>query len=135
MSNNNNLHAAKKAKNDEFYTQYGDIASELRHYWDSLKGQRVLCPCDDYRRSNFYKYFKDNFRYIGLNTLIATNYDTGDGAWKCVYDGEKETVTRLDGDGDFRSQEVTEIKDSEADIVVTNPPFSLFREFVAWLYE
>ena len=129
---NENLHRAKREKNDEFYTRYEDIEKEMVHYTEHLKGKAVYCPCDDFRWSNFVKYFKDNFHTLGLKGLVATNYDIGDGAWKYTYDGENETAYRLEGNGDFRSEECTRIKD-ECDIVITNPPFSLFREFVKWL--
>lgn len=132
---NANLHKAKKEKNDEFYTRYEDIEKEMSYYTDKFSGQTIYCPCDDWRWSNFVKYFKDNFKRLELKMLIATNYDIGDGAWKYTYDGEKETADRLEGNGDFRSEECTRIKNEESDIVITNPPFSLFREFVKWLYE
>lgn len=131
MKSNANLHNAKKAKNDEFYTRYEDIEKEIQHY--DLKGLRVYCPCDDYRWSNFVKYFKDNFQALGITLLTATNYDLGEGAFKYVYDGQKESIVPLQGNGDFRSEECTKIKDDECDIVITNPPFSLFREFIKWL--
>lgn len=134
MSKNTNLHSAKRLKNDEFYTQYEDIEKEVKHYFDQLKGQRVFCPCDDYRISNFVKYFKDNFNEIGLKLLVATNYDIGDGAWKYTFDGTNETVEKLEGNGDFRSEEIRKIRD-ECDMVITNPPFSLFRQFIKWLYD
>ena len=133
MSRNESLHKAKKAKNDEFYTRYEDIEKEIQHY--NLNGMRVYCPCDDWRWSNFVKYFKDNFEKLGITYLVATNYDIGEGAWKYTYNGVKETADRLEGNGDFRSEECTKIKNEECDIVVTNPPFSLFREFVKWLME
>lgn len=132
MGRNDNLHQAKKAKNDEFYTQLKDIEKEIANYWDQLKGMSVYCPCDDYRLSNFVKYFKEHFNGIGLAKLTATNYDIGDGAWKYEYDGENETISQLEGNGDFMSEECTRIKD-ECDIVITNPPFSLFRDFIKWL--
>lgn len=134
MSKNSNLHKAKKVKNDEFYTLYEDIEKEVSHYWAALKGKKVLCPCDDYRHSNFVRYFVDNYDQIGLAGLTATCYDTGDGAWKYTYDGRDEVVARLEGDGDFRSPEITAIRD-EHDVVITNPPFSLWREFFNWLNE
>lgn len=132
MANNTNLHAAKAAKNDEFYTQYSDIEKELQHYKDALVEQWVYCPCDDYRESNFVKYFKDNFQELKLRRLTATNYDIGSGAWRYDYDGVEEKITALEGNGDFRSEECTKIKD-ECDIIITNPPFSLFREFIKWM--
>ena len=133
--NNRNLLKAKEAKNDEFYTRYSDIEKEVIHYKDQLKGRIVYCCCDDYRWSNFVKYFKDHFSEFGLKMLIATNYNIGDGAFRYDYDGEKETIVKLQGNGDFRSEECTKIKDMEGVIVITNPPFSLFREFIDWLRE
>lgn len=134
MRTNSNLHAAKAAKNDEFYTRYEDIEKEMVHYTEHLKGKVVYCPCDDYRWSNFVRYFKNNFEAFGLKGLVATNYDIGEGAWKYTYNGVTETVDRLEGSGDFRSGECTKIM-QECDIVITNPPFSLFREFMKWLME
>lgn len=135
MAKNNNLHSAKNAKNDEFYTQLEDIERELACYdVENFKGQVIYCPCDDYRLSNFVKCFKNNFEYLGLKKLIATNYDIGDGAWKYEYDGENETITKLECNGDFMSDECTKIKE-ECDMVITNPPFSLFRQFIKWLYD
>ena len=133
--NNRNLLKAKQAKNDEFYSRYEDIEKEVIHYWPKLKGRIVYCPFDDYRWSNFVKYFKDHFQEIGLKRLIATNYDIGDGAFRYDYDGEKETVERLKFNGDFRSEECTKIKDMEGVVVISNPPFSLFREVIDWLRE
>lgn len=131
MGKNSNLSAAKVAKNDDFYTRYEDIEKEISNY--DLKGMRVMYPCDDYRWSNFYKYFKDHYHDLGITGLVATNYDLGDGAFKAVYDGKNEVVTPLSGSGDFRSTEVTDIMWKECDIVITNPPFSLFRDFVKWV--
>ena len=130
MRNNNKLHIAKNAKNDEFYTMYADIENEVSHY--DIKGMSIYCPIDDYRWSNFVKYFKDNFHKLGITKLCSTNFDIGEGAYKYVYDGENEEVIKLKGNGDFRSRECTDIKD-EYDCVITNPPFSLFRDFVKWL--
>lgn len=132
MAKNSNLHNAKKQKNDEFYTQYEDIEKEIQHY--NLKGMSIYSPCDDYRTSNFTKYFKDHFKDLGITKYCCTNYDIGNGAWKYEYDGENETITQLEGNGDFRSEECINFL-KEADIVVTNPPFSLFREYVAQLME
>lgn len=173
--NNSNLGAAKRAKNDEFYTQLTDIEKELRHYRKHFRGKTVLCNCDDPFESNFFKYFVLNFNRLGLKKLIATCYATSPiaGQQLSLFDvvgGEEEqrnkpykaVVTKvydvtgdggvdmfdvaelfkthenelmeLEGDGDFRSEECLALLD-EADIVVTNPPFSLFREYVATLIE
>ena len=142
MSNNSNLHKAKKARNDEFYTQLSDIENELRHYRDHFKGKVVYCNCDDARESNFFKYFSINFEFLGLKKLITTGYKKDGHGVKLVYDGdvngnrsvddEEVQVEELEGDGDFRSPECVKLLD-EADIVVTNPPFSLFREYIAQL--
>lgn len=135
MSRNKNLLDAKKAKNDEFYTRLEDIEKEVIHYWDQLRGRIVYCCCDDYRWSNFVKYFKDHFQEIGLKRLIATNYNIGDGAYRYDFDGVNEVVEELNGNGDFRSEECTKIKNLPGVVVITNPPFSLFREFIDWLRE
>ena len=123
MGRNKNLLDAKKAKNDEFFTRLIDIEKEVIHYWPKLKGRIVYCPCDDYRWSNFTKYFKEHFKEIGLERLICTNYNIGDGAYRYDYDGETETVVRLKCNGDFRSEECTKIKDMPGVVVITNPPF------------
>lgn len=130
IMNNSNLHTAKKEKNDEFYTRYEDIEKEIKHY--DLKGLSVYSPCDDYRHSNFVKYFTDNFQALGITKYCATNYDIGEGSYKYEYDGKGTKITRLEGNGDFRSEECSRIRD-EYDIVITNPPFSLFRDFIKWL--
>ena len=149
---NKNLNKAKEAKKDEFYTQLEDINNELRHYREHFRGKTVLCNCDDPRVSNFFKYFTYNFEFLGLKKLIATCYKsqdvnlfsegTSEQAVYLVYEGDKNgnnipdddeiEVLPLKGDGDFRSAECIEFL-KEADIVVTNPPFSLFREYVAQL--
>lgn len=133
--NNSNLLKAKKAKNDEFYTRLTDIEKEVVHYWPKLRGRIVYCPCDDYRWSNFVKYFKDHFQEIGLKRLIATNYNIGSGAYRYDFDGVNEVVEELKGNGDFRSEECTRIKDMPGVVVITNPPFSLWRSFIDWLRE
>lgn len=133
--NNRNLLKAKEAKNDEFYTRLEDIEKEVIHYWPKLKGRIVYCPFDDYRWSNFVKYFKDHFKEIGLKRLIATNYDIGDGAYRYDYDGEKEAVERLKFNGDFMSEECTAIKDMPGVVVISNPPFSRWRDVIDWLRE
>jgi len=154
MAGNKNLHDANKAKKDEFYTQLSDIENELRHYKDHFKGKTILCNCDDPRVSNFFKYFAFNFEFLGLKRVIATCYKSQDidlfsenkseKAVYLIYDGDKNgnhladndeiDVKELKGDGDFRSKECIELL-KQADIVVTNPPFSLFREYVAQLIE
>ncbi|MCP1771253.1 hypothetical protein J2T38_000042 [Neisseria perflava] len=154
MSGNQSLHAASKAKNDEFYTELSDIEKELRHYKKHFKGKTVYCNCDDPSISHFFKYFTLNFEALGLKKLITTCYksrevdlfsqNNSEHAVYLVYEGDKNgnsipdsnEIARheLQGDGDFRSAECIELL-KEADIVVTNPPFSLFREYVAQLIE
>jgi len=149
---NKNLNKAKEAKKDEFYTQLEDINNELRHYREHFRGKTVLCNCDDPRVSNFFIYFANNFHKLGLKKLIATCYksqnvdlfsqNASEQAVYMVYEGQfgdnglpdsqSIDVKSLKGDGDFRSPECVEFL-KEADIVVTNPPFSLFREYVAQL--
>jgi hypothetical protein len=176
---NKNLSLAKNAKNDEFYTQWGDIEKEVQAYIDFnpdvFRGKTVLCPCDDPYESNFFKYFASMFKFLGLQKLIATCYVgspiantelslfpdesaenkttrqphkieiteipdmNNDGVAdltdvRLLLGSDKNHLTRLQGDGDFRSDEVKKLRD-EADVIVTNPPFSLFREFLAWVTE
>lgn len=151
---NKNLNKAKSAKKDEFYTQLEDINNELKHYREHFRGKTVLCNCDDPRVSNFFTYFAYNFEALGLKKLITTCYKNQDKelfsnhsseqAVYLIYEGDKNGnripdaeeigVKPLKGDGDFRSAECIELL-KEADIVVTNPPFSLFREYVAQLIE
>lgn len=162
--NNRNLGAAKRAKNDEFYTQLTDIEKELRHYRKHFKDKTVLCNCDNPFESNFFKFFVLNFKRLGLKKLIATCYEgsavaeyrngkakpykavvttvhdtTGDGGVdmedvRNLFELGENELAELEGDGDFRSEECLALLD-EADIVVTNPPFSLFRKYVAVLME
>lgn len=155
MANNNvKLHEAKSAKKDEFYTQLGDIENELRHYKEHFRDKVVLCNCDDPRVSNFFQYFANNFEHLGLKKLITTCYKsqerdlfsandseraiwleyTGDRNGNRVPDPDEIGIHYFNGDGDFRSKECIELL-KQADIVVTNPPFSLFREYVAQLME
>lgn len=134
MAKNNNLHAAKTAKNDEFYTQLEDIEREMVNYVPFFEGKVVYCNCDDYRQSNFTKCFKDNFEYLKLKKVICTNYDNGNGAWKYEYDGENETVIQLQGNGGYETEECIAFL-KQSDVVVTNPPFSLFRDYVKQLMD
>lgn len=144
MHKNKNLHQAKKAKNDEFYTRLEDIEKELCHYRKHFKDKVVLCNCDDPRESKFFTYFSLNFEYLGLKRLICIGYKENGHGVKYVYEGDKNKnglvdpeeieVVELDGNGDFRNRETIEIL-KECDVVVTNPPFSLFREYVAQLME
>lgn len=141
MANKNaNLHKAKNSKNDEFYTQLTDIENELMHYKAHFKDKIVLCNCDDPTWSAFWKYFHLNFAELGLKKLISTHYDREEATYKMEYTGgddnniEVGVKTPLEGNEDFRNQECLDLLD-ESDIVVTNPPFSLFREYVAVLME
>ena len=141
---NTNLRTAKKSKNDEFYTQYTDIEKEMRYYKDFFKGKVVYCNCDDARESNFFKYFSLNFEFLGLKKLITTGYKADGKGVVLVYEGDKNgnrrvdneeiIVNELNGDGDFRSEECIEYL-KQADVVVTNPPFSLFRQYVKQLMD
>ena len=151
---NKNLHQAKNNKKDEFYTQLSDIERELKYYKKHFKDKVVYCNCDDPRISNFFHYFSYNFEKLGLKKLIATCYKNqerdlfsknnseqaiyleynGDKNGNFVPDPEEIGIKHLKGDGDFRSKESIDLL-TQADIVVTNPPFSLFREYVAQLIE
>ena len=171
---NQNLTQARRARNDEFFTQYIDIEKEVNAYLeynpDTFRGKIVLLPCDDPESSNFTRYFAQNFERLGLKRLISTSYAPDSKLINTVYeptifessaphfDASKTQVkgkifildkdntgdgridvndlewSYLEGDGDFRSDEITRLRDA-ADIIVTNPPFSLFREFLAWIVE
>ena len=151
---NLNLRKASTAKKDEFYTQLSDIDKELKHYKSHFKNKVVYCNCDDPRVSNFFHYFSYNFEQLGLKKLITTCYKSqsmdlfsqndseqaiyleyeGDRNGNRVPDPEEIGIKHLKGDGDFRSRECIELL-KQADVVVTNPPFSLFREYVAQLIE
>lgn len=144
MAGNSNLQDSKANKQDEFYTQLSMIEDELKHYREYFKDKVVYCNCDDPRESNFWKYFAINFEFLGLKKLIATHYDEKKPTYKL------ELVRDINGDnkinendivetpftqnGDFRSPECIELL-KEADIVVTNPPFSLFRQYIGQLME
>jgi hypothetical protein len=131
------LHRARAGKNDEFYTSLRDVEGEmlsyLEHDPDLFRGKVVLCPCDDPDWSNFTKFFADRFEALGLRGLVSTCFVQG-GRGKFLMMSGPLDVRRglLDGDGDFRSPEVAAFRD-EADFVITNPPFSLFREFLSWI--
>ncbi len=135
---NENFDKAKREKNDEFYTQLPDIENELKNYKEYFAGKVIFCNCDDPEKSNFWKYFYNDFHLLGLKKLISTHYkpsrlfDFNTQAYKLEYDGKKTKRTDLNGDGDFRSQECVDIL-KQSDIVCTNPPFSLFKEYVAQL--
>lgn len=151
---NKNLHQAKNSKKDEFYTQLSDIERELKHYKNHFRNKVVYCNCDDPRVSNFFHYFSHNFEKLRLKKLITTCYknqsadlfsqNDSEKAIYLEYDGDKNRNNlpdpdeiekiNLKGDGDFRSDESIELL-KQSDIVVTNPPFSLFREYVAQLIE
>nr|WP_319271359.1 adenine-specific methyltransferase EcoRI family protein [uncultured Draconibacterium sp.] len=171
---NKNLAEAKRAKNDEFYTQYHDIEKEINAYIDYnpdvFRGKTILLPCDDPEWSNFTKFFAQNFERFGLKKLISTSYAANSKKYKSGYqpslfevndpqydeyktkrNGKIFTLDHdrsgdgkidvddlewhyLDGDGDFKSDEIKQLR-NEADIIITNPPFSLFREFLAWIVE
>ena len=144
-----NLRQAKRSKKDEFYTQLADIERELKHYKQHFEGKVVYCNCDDPRVSNFFHYFSYNFEKLGLKKVVATCYKNqdmdlfsrndseraicleyeGDKSGNNVPDAEEIGIKHLQGDGDFRSEEAIELL-KQADVVVTNPPFSLFREYV-----
>jgi len=151
---NKQLGKAKRAKEDEFYTRLEDIERELRHYEHHFKGKTVLCNCDDPRISNFFHYFSYKFEDLGLKRLITTCYKNqdrdlfsqnaseraiwleynGDKNGNRVPDPEEIGIRYFEGDGDFRSEECIELL-KQSDIVVTNPPFSLFREYVTQLVD
>ena len=151
---NNNLKKAKAGKNDEFYTELTDIEKELRHYKEHFKGKTVFCNCDDPRISNFFHYFSHKFEDLELKRLITTCYKNqerdlfsehkSESAIWLEYNGDKNGdrvpnpeeigIHDLKSDGDFRSPESIDLL-TQADIIVTNPPFSLFREYVAQLIE
>jgi hypothetical protein len=151
---NKNLNTAKTSKKDEFYTQLSDIERELKHYKDHFRDKVVYCNCDDPRVSNFFHYFSYNFEKLGLRKLITTcyknqNFDLfsqndseqaiyleydGDSNDNCLPDTGEIGIKQLKGDGDFRSKETIALL-KQADIIVTNPPFSLFREYLAQLME
>ena len=151
-ASNTSLHQAKDAKNDEFYTQLADIERELNHYKEHFKDKVIYCNCDDPRESNFFHYFSYGFEHFNLKKLVAACYKSQDrdmfskhDSEKAIYleyDGDKNDnrvpdpdeigIKNFKGDGDFRNDECIELL-KQADIVSTNPPFSLFREYLAQL--
>ena len=143
-SRGDNLRKARKRKNDEFYTQLPDINNELKHYKKHFKGKTIFLNCDDPRESKFYVYFAQNFDHLGIKKLIATHWQEKGSTYKLEIindnnnDGKINALdtieTPLMGNGDFKSEECIEIL-KEADIVITNPPFSLFREYMNQLQE
>jgi len=163
MPSNNDLQTANRAKKDEFYTGYNDIQVEVNAYIeynpDTFRGKTILLPCDDPQWSNFTRFFAQNFELYGIKKLISTCYAGGgknlriNGELTCpdeehgkvfILDHDTNKNGKIDiddiewgylkGDGDFRSPEVTALRD-EADIIITNPPFSLFREFLKWIMD
>ena len=128
------MNKAKEKKNDEFYTRLPDIEKELYHYREQLKGKTIFMNCDDPLESNFWQYFFLNFDFLGLKKIISTHYDPEEPTYKLEYDGSEVIRTDLEQNGDFRSPEAIEIL-KESDVVITNPPFSLYREYVAQLME
>ena len=126
------LHRARKEKNDEFYTKKKDIENELIHYHSQLKDKIVYCNCDDYNKSKFVEYFMENFEKIGLKKLISTGFSKDGQGTYSEYDGTVFKTGFLKGNGDALGEECTEIL-KQADVVVTNCPFSLFRKYVSHL--
>lgn len=138
MANNNNLHNARKNKNDEFYTQISDIENELKHYKEHFKDKTIFCNCDDPEYSNFWKYYSGCFDHLGLKRLLATHFEDSKQSYMLEMwrdeNGTHSDIRTLKQNGDFRSPECIELL-QQADIVVTNPPFSLFREYIEQLME
>lgn len=145
MAGNSNLNNSARDKQDEFYTELSMIESELKHYKDHFKDKVIFCNCDDPETSHFWKYFQLNFFYLGIKKLVSTHFDANEPSYKMeivAADIPKSgqlsipdyIKTPLKQNGDFRSPECIEIL-KEADIVITNPPFSLFREYIAQLME
>ena len=133
MRDKTNLSIAKSRKIDEFYTLLSDIEKEMQYYKTHFNNKIIYCPFDDYEKSNVVKYFKDNFKFLGLKKLISTHIHLdGSKSELYEYDGVEEKIILLNDNGDFRSDECTKIKE-QSDIIVSNPPFSLFREIIDWL--
>ena len=135
---NTNMHKAKREKNDEFYTQMVDIEKELQHYQNKFIDKIVYCNCDNPTQSNFWRYFLINFEKLGLKKLISTHFNAEGTSYKLEAALEEGFLisekTNLVGNGDFRSPECLRFLE-DADVLITNPPFSMFREFIAQLIE
>lgn len=140
MANKNNYMCnAKSEVHDEFYTQYETIETELQYYKSALKNKIVYCNCDDYRISNFVKYFKNNFNKLGLKQFVATGYNKdGHGTYYMQYIGVNGSLVfqcgQLEGNGSFDSPECLNIFNT-ADIIITNPPFSRFKDIIQLLFD
>ena len=133
MSCNGNLAMAKRVRDDEFYTLYEDVEAELDHYQDHFEGRRVYCNCDDADRSSFWRFFRSRFHELGLAGLVASCYVPGGHGKAWSYDGHGDPIaSMLEGDGDFRSEECMAML-ADSDIVASNPPFSLFRDYASAL--
>ncbi len=132
---NSNLHKAKDEANDEFYTRLVDIENEMKHYRKEFISKKIFLNCDDPQESNFWRFFSLSFDFLGLKELTATHYKRGETSYKLTMKKNGETIrTELTGDGDFRSAEAVDIL-KKSDLVITNPPFSLFREYMSQLIE
>lgn len=144
MAGNSNLHMSKDAKEDEYYTSIQTIENELKHYKEYFKDKVVFCNCDDPEWSNFWQYFQLNFKHLQLKKLISTHFDATESTYKLEIIGDingDKTIDNLDivrteltQNGDFRSPECQKLLE-ECDIVVTNPPFSLMKEYLPALLE
>ena len=141
ISGNQTFHAARRNRRDEFYTRLTDIEKELKHYKEQnhFKNKVVFCNCDDPTQSDFWEYFMLNYDNLGIKKIISTHYQPStlfekSPSYKLEFDGDFVTNTLIKGDGDFRSDACVELL-KQSDIVVTNPPFSLFRSYVSQLME
>jgi hypothetical protein len=128
MKYNTKLNNARKSKMDEFFTEYSTIEREMVNYIDFFENKTIYCNCDNYEKSNFYKFFVDHFNEYKLKGLICSWYDIN-GGYICRYYDGKNHIEKLDFDGDFRDDKFNYILE-ESDVVITNPPFSLFRDFI-----
>ena len=135
MAGNAHLNVARKRQNDEFYTKTDTVERELKHYGSKLRGKVIYCNCDDYRSSNFYKYFKHNFSRLGIREVITSNYSETGESFLTRYDGTREEVLKLSGTGSYTGEQdeavVAALQD--AHVIITNPPFSLFKQFIPFL--